>query len=83
MAALNSYKLFESTEGTVFNVRSSLLKVILDTPLEIQNRITTVGHVPKINMTASKIFTYHSYWMSLQQKFYCEMQENEKQDKMP
>ena len=46
MAAINSYKLFnfKSTKGTVFkfNVRSSLLEVILGTPLEIRNRITTV-----------------------------------------
>ena len=45
--------------------------------LEIQNRITLTTvwtwNVPQINMTAIKIFTYHSYWMSLQQKFYCEI----------
>ena len=44
-AAINSYKYnksFKSTEETVFNVRSSLLEVILGTSLEIQNRITTV-----------------------------------------
>ena len=40
MAAINSYKLFKSTEGTVFNVRSILLEIILGTPMEIQNRIT-------------------------------------------
>ena len=38
---LNSFN-FKSTEGTVFNVKSSLLEVILGTSLEIQNRITTV-----------------------------------------
>ena len=48
MAAINFTKSFKSTvlylstEGTVFNVRSSLLEVILGKPLEIQNRITTV-----------------------------------------
>ena len=61
MAAINSTKSFKSTvlhlstEGTVFNVRSSLLAVILGTPLEIQNRITTVLNVSQINMTAIKI----------------------------
>ena len=50
MKAINSlwYKLSKSAVGSIFNVSSSLLEVILGTPpLEIQNRIIIVKHYLK------------------------------------